>query len=961
MAPKDINYYEQSNKSPSSDDVQNVPPRINNIVFRFIEGEEPNGHYEIEGNFTGNIRNFGVTFVNQDGHKDAIFDVADGESDGVITLSGQKLFDAGFRDGDTLTFNNLFVVDNDLNETVYNSGGAYSYTKGGDPLDPPDPLDFPLSTITFDMQFEKDMSSINSIRGTNGDDELYGDDGRDHISAGDGNDYIDPGRGDNVVDGGQGDDKFVFRFKDNLLIYDEDGLDKVILIDREQYESGISLFLDLQFFHDPLLDEPVFVVEGNNNTELKFFGTLEALEWFGYDAYDPAPYVEIFNDAIHSIDDSDTLFTFIGSNFDDKITTNGHPNQTVYAGDGDDIIDITASLDPERKSFTIGGDGSDNINGSSGGDVIYGDFWGTYNWENGSGDDVIYGFAGDDIIIAGNGDDYIDPGTGNDRVWAGNGDDTIVQTGTGTQRYDGGGGTDTYVIDLSGFPFLSDEFVGEVNLRTNFSGIRNDYDNELNDEIYNLENITILGDHGFFLIGDDNDNVIIGGTGDDEITGGGGDDRLEGGGGENRFYGGGGNDTIIFGPIEHETWEFGWYYSGSGNDTLDFGNEWNFVKYDYLPDEVLTSVLINLTDEEQSLNNIMIDANSAQDQFGDTDTFINFTGGHFWGSPLDDVLISDNKEFYFTARHGGNDLIIIDGDRSHGTLEAGFNYDSGVNWDLSNNIFEYSIDGVTHSVTVEGNLFALAGSVNDDVLIGDDEDNGFKGNSGNDQMIGLGGNDRFFFHWNQGGTVTAEGGTGDDLYFYEGWAGEHIIKEEEGFETIIFGHLHSSNERWGSPYREGDDLVYITSDGESSFRVEDHFSDPNKSIELFRYEESGYEMRVRNGDSPLNDSDYGEVVVGTAENDTITSEGMENSGHRNEFYGYKGDDLIDVSLGTENADAYVQGGEGEDTITGGSGQDYLWGQQGNDTIDGGDGDDIIRGGDGDDHLKGGDGDDTIRG
>ena len=172
MAPKDINYHEQSSKSPSSDDVQNAPPRINNIVFRFIEGEEPDGHYEIEASFSGEIRNFGVTFVNQDGHKDAIFDVADGGSDGVITLSGQKLFDAGFRDGDALTFINLFVVDNDFNETVYNSGGAYSYTKSGDPLDPPDPLDFDLSTITFDMQFQKSVPSINSINGTDGDDAL---------------------------------------------------------------------------------------------------------------------------------------------------------------------------------------------------------------------------------------------------------------------------------------------------------------------------------------------------------------------------------------------------------------------------------------------------------------------------------------------------------------------------------------------------------------------------------------------------------------------------------------------------------------------------------------------------------------------------------------------------------------------------------------------------------------------
>ena len=124
MAPKDINYHEQSSKSPSSDDIQNVPPRIDNIVFRFIEGEEPNGHYEIEGNFTGNIRNFGVTFVNQDGHKDAIFDVADGGSDGVITLSGQKLFDAGFRDGDALTFVDLFVIDNDFNRTIYDAWGS---------------------------------------------------------------------------------------------------------------------------------------------------------------------------------------------------------------------------------------------------------------------------------------------------------------------------------------------------------------------------------------------------------------------------------------------------------------------------------------------------------------------------------------------------------------------------------------------------------------------------------------------------------------------------------------------------------------------------------------------------------------------------------------------------------------------------------------------------------------------
>ena len=142
---------------------------------------------------------------------------------------------------------------------------------------------------------------------------------------------------------------------------------------------------------------------------------------------------------------------------------------------------------------------------------------------------------------------------------------------------------------------------------------------------------------------------------------------------------------------------------------------------------------------------------------------------------------------------GGDDTLIITGEAPRGTLEAGWDYDEGVNWNIDSNTFEYITNGQTYTVTVEGKLGGLSGSWGDDILVGNDENNAFKGNGGDDLVQGLGGDDLFFFHWTGGDNaehpkkITAEGGTGDDKYYFEGFAGEHIIKEEEGFETIIFG------------------------------------------------------------------------------------------------------------------------------------------------------------------------------
>ncbi|MEK6259708.1 MAG: VCBS domain-containing protein [Planctomycetota bacterium] len=57
--------------------------------------------------------------------------------------------------------------------------------------------------------------------------------------------------------------------------------------------------------------------------------------------------------------------------------------------------------------------------------------------------------------------------------------------------------------------------------------------------------------------------------------------------------------------------------------------------------------------------------------------------------------------------------------------------------------------------------------------------------------------------------------------------------------------------------------------------------------------------------------------------------------------------------------AFIDGGEGNDTVWGGGGNDILLGGGGNDALDGGDGRDILIGGLGADNLKGGDQDDVL--
>lgn len=100
------------------------------------------------------------------------------------------------------------------------------------------------------------------------------------------------------------------------------------------------------------------------------------------------------------------------------------------------------------------------------------------------------------------------------------------------------------------------------------------------------------------------------------------------------------------------------------------------------------------------------------------------------------------------------------------------------------------------------------------------------------------------------------------------------------------------------------------------------------------------------------DEPTGEIITGSAENDTLTGTTGDDF-----IGGYEGDDLLDGRAGSN----LIYGGDGNDTLIGGDGDDTLHGEDGDDLLFGGDGDDRLFGHDGDDTLHGGAGDDTLIG
>ena len=129
--------------------------------------------------------------------------------------------------------------------------------------------------------------------------------------------------------------------------------------------------------------------------------------------------------------------------------------------------------------------------------------------------------------------------------------------------------------------------------------------------------------------------------------------------------------------------------------------------------------------------------------------------------------------------------------------------------------------------------------------------------------------------------------------------GFDIITDTGGTDTIVFKSGYNIKAPWKAPYRDGNNLVYVSENGKSGFTVVDHFSDTNKSIELFHYEGAdggAYSVKVRNSNSAVEDGSYDEALLGTKGDDTLTGVAGTKKRH-DEFYGHEGNDTINNASG----------------------------------------------------------------
>nr|MBC8289851.1 hypothetical protein [Planctomycetota bacterium] len=193
------------------------------------------------------------------------------------------------------------------------------------------------------------------------------------------------------------------------------------------------------------------------------------------------------------VDAGDGQDTIIGSqSFDDSL----------FGGDGDDVINASLRFEISGNQLVDGGDGNDTLHGGAGNDTI--------NGRDGAdeifGDNILgsatlpVGATGADVIAGGDGNDTVDGGRGDDSINGNQGEDSLL----------GGAGGDTINGD-SGL----DSIQGQAGDDSLLGGGSNDALNG------NEGNDTLLGNSG--------NDTLLGGTGSDSMFGGDGDDALDAG------------------------------------------------------------------------------------------------------------------------------------------------------------------------------------------------------------------------------------------------------------------------------------------------------------------------------------------------------------------------------------------------------------------------------------------------
>ncbi|WP_156114991.1 hypothetical protein [Pseudomonas sp. ML96] len=738
--------------------------------------------------------------------------------------------------------------------------------------------------------------------------------GSDYIDTGAGNDYAAGGAGSDTLIGGEGIDRLFGRSGDDLLIAN--------LIGDEGAGTNPSIgisgdWLDGGYGKDTLTgsggDDGLF---GGGDADLVIGGAGNDVI-FGDTFTGNTPNIPIL--AYVNIRIGDENYTTIESIASSWVDRQAYGNDTLLAGSGDDWV--------------YGAGGNDLIDGGVGSDYLIG----------GGGNDVVIGGEDNDTLIGDGYDDNADdteslglPGRyhGRDILFGGAGDDRVIGNGGDDQLY-GEAGKDILLGDdritpgeFHGRDLLNgggqdDTLIGMGGADTLLGGDGNDV---LDGDLIGLElewhgNDSLDGGVGNdTLYGQGGADTLLGGVGDDQLIGDNPDiaaafdDYLDGGSGNDTLWGGVGNDTLLGGSDADLLSDIdgnNYFEGGTGNDTLGGG----------LGDD---HYLFKGGDGVDTVSDL-----------GGTNKVTLGAGYDLATMAVTVYNLVDGVNALKIANTTGDEVVFM-------------NYQ---NW-LSTN---FEVSGKTKS------LSDLLASIHTSIsVVGDSSNELLLGGSGGDSIRGGGGSDML------------QGGQGNDTYLISLGDGVDFIKDEDGFNSVLFGEgISAESLTFGKFYNfEGRSYLTVNYEGGQIFvengmsgAISDfYFSDGSRlALREALTQTGGLTLFASDSGGELLGSDSNDILSGGLGRDLITA--FAGNDH---LYGNGGDDCLlggsgdDRVVGGSGHD-HLQGDAGSDTLIGGAGEDTLWGGDGGDEISGGDGSDLLDGADGDDVLSGGAGNDTLVG
>ena len=630
----------------------------------------------------------------------------------------------------------------------------------------------------------------------------------------------------------------------------------------------------------------------------------------------------------------DGVDTLIGGDGQDKLH-GGAGADIIDGGSGADEIDYLESDQAVfvdlRTNTALGGHAEgdvfiniENITGSDFSDVLIGD----------AGDNLINGEAGNDIIYGGKGNDQLFGANGNDHLFGEEGDDTFDGF-DGAEIFDGGSGTDT--VNYS-HPFVQEGVHADLSTGMGYAGA------SAGDQYISIEHLA-GSQFGDVLIGDDNDNILNGRAGNDVLKGGGGDDILIGDTGVDQLTGGSGSDRFVITPhvvntviihdfnVNEDILDYTTFTSNvttsteidlqaSGNDTIvSIDGVHRVLLKNVLPLELQFSHFdVDATNSTLAGVTTITGAVTGVAQQGDQ------FGNNLFGTLFADTIDGEDGDDEITG-FAGNDTLngglgddTLRGSGGADTLDGGDGFDTAHYGDSHQGVTVDLTTGTGSGGNAEGdtlvNIEALAGSVFDDVLIGNNENNVFLGFRGDDVIYAMGG------QYN-----TLSGGEGNDTFVIDQVSGPAL--DETGLNILVDQNNGSFLYQGGLPTN----ITYITdfeSDNSaekidlSGFTITDMYIAKLEGIQVNDEPFAGVVIQIFNGDENqtilLKDVDYASL----SEDDFILPNSFSFDDAIWQVIGNNGNNLL---TGSANDDEVFHL-DGSDVVVGSAGNDKLIGLPG---------------------------------